>query len=253
MNWSVAGRLIYDVQHQSRVGQALGLAYDDECLNFSTTYSETHSRFTDEVSGTDGSPVRERDLLPLVQLSPQRPFGDTQLPGSLGMKPAQSGMFDQAITDRVCPMVSLEDRDVVVIAGQPVAWLQLLNFDWELVALDSQGYGRTQHALSPPGAVQQHGCSAILQTHGPKETGHPEQMVGMVVGKEDVAKAETHTIPHHLPLIAFTAVEENRFALAVDREPGNIAIDGRNGCGSAEEGDRQHVHKIRRERELQKT
>ena len=55
------------------------------------------------------------------------------------------------------------------------------------------------------------------------------------LGEEDLPKAETNAVSHHLALVALAAVEEDRLAFALHREAGNIAIDRGNRGGSAEE------------------
>jgi len=50
-NWSVLGSIVYDLRNDSRVSNSLGIAYADDCLSFTATYSETTDPYTDLVSG----------------------------------------------------------------------------------------------------------------------------------------------------------------------------------------------------------
>src|SRR6266481_5982603 len=63
-----------------------------------------------------------------------------------------------------------------------------------------------------------------------------EEVIGMKVGKEDLGKREAHPIAHHLALGPLTALEEQRFAFAVNGEAGNVAFDCGPCGGRAEEG-----------------
>jgi LPS-assembly protein len=49
-NWSAVGSLVFDLQSESSVSRSLGLAYADDCFEFSAVYSETNDPYTDLVS-----------------------------------------------------------------------------------------------------------------------------------------------------------------------------------------------------------
>ncbi len=49
-NWSVLGSIVYDLENESSVSRSLGLAYADDCFEFSAVYSETEDPYTDLVS-----------------------------------------------------------------------------------------------------------------------------------------------------------------------------------------------------------
>jgi LPS-assembly protein len=46
-NWSLLGKLVYDVENRSTVEQSVGLAYLDECFYISAVYSETTDPYSD--------------------------------------------------------------------------------------------------------------------------------------------------------------------------------------------------------------
>ena len=51
--WAVSGAIVYDLENSSTVRQSIGLAYDDECLNLSATYSDTRDQYSDLVTGRE--------------------------------------------------------------------------------------------------------------------------------------------------------------------------------------------------------
>jgi hypothetical protein len=71
-------------------------------------------------------------------------------------------------------------------------------------------------------------------------------MIGVIMGEEDIPEGKPDPVPHHLALVAFAAIEEQRLAFALHREPGHVAVDGRDGGASAEEGHAQHGRKLLR-------
>lgn len=46
-NWSVLGKVVYDIENHSAVTQSVGLSYADECLYLSAIYSETNDPYSD--------------------------------------------------------------------------------------------------------------------------------------------------------------------------------------------------------------
>ena len=71
-NWSVLGSITYDLNADSRVGQSLGLAYEDECFAITATYSETTDPYSDLAS--------ERQIFLRVSL---RTLADTEFSSGL--------------------------------------------------------------------------------------------------------------------------------------------------------------------------
>ena len=49
-NWSLLGKLVYDIENDSPVTQAVGLSYLDECFYISAVYSETFDPYSDLTS-----------------------------------------------------------------------------------------------------------------------------------------------------------------------------------------------------------
>ena len=66
--------------------------------------------------------------------------------------------------------------------------------------------------------------------------GDPEHVVGVVVTEEDLPEGKPDAIAHHLALVPFPAVEEKRLTFTLDRQAGNVPVDGGSGGGGAEEG-----------------
>jgi hypothetical protein len=78
-------------------------------------------------------------------------------------------------------------------------------------------------------------------------------MVGVVVAEEDLAKGEADSVSHHLTLVPFATVEQERLALALHRQAGHVPVDRGGSRAGSEEGDAEHGGKIQRKREPQKT
>src|SRR5262249_22055257 len=76
----------------------------------------------------------------------------------------------------------------------------------------------------------------VEQAHGAKQPYDSEEMIGVPVGKEDVPESEAHSIAHHLALGPFAAIEQHRLSLALDRDGGDVALDGGAGGSGAQEG-----------------
>ena len=49
-NWSLVGSLVYDISHHASVSRSLGLAFSNDCLDLSATYSEITDPYSDLVS-----------------------------------------------------------------------------------------------------------------------------------------------------------------------------------------------------------
>jgi len=62
-------------------------------------------------------------------------------------------------------------------------------------------------------------------------------MIGVKVGEEDLGERKAHPVAHHLALGAFAALEQERFAFAMDGEARDVPFDCGPGGGRAEEGD----------------
>jgi hypothetical protein len=66
-----------------------------------------------------------------------------------------------------------------------------------------------------------------LQAQGPKQPGQAQIMISVKVSDEDLADRESHPETHHLPLRAFSAVEQIKIPLSLNRESGDISPNGR--------------------------
>jgi hypothetical protein len=150
-------------------------------------------------------------------------------------------MLRQRVPDRIGPVLGLEDDDVVLVSSQAIARADLADLDRKLVALDAEVDRGAEHAGGAAGAVQRHRRRPVLKSHGPEEPGDAEQVVGVVVAEEDFGEGEADGVPHHLPLVALPAVEEDGLPFALDGQPGDVAIDGRRSGAGAEEGGCEHA------------
>ena len=175
-----------------------------------------------------------------MQPAPQRALGNAQLARALGIEPAQPGVLRQREADGVGPVLGLEHDDVVLVALEPVTRLELADLDRKLVALDAERDRGAEHPLRAPRAVERDRRGPVLQSHRPQQPGDAEDVIRVIVGEEDLGEGEAHPVPHHLPLVALAAVEEDRLPFALDREPGDVAVDGGRGGAGAEEGGGQH-------------
>ena len=150
-------------------------------------------------------------------------------------------MLHQRKPNGIGPVIGLEDHDIVFVTGQPIPRFDLQDLDRELVALDTQRNRRAEYPLSTLGSVKQHRRRPVLQPQGAQETGHPEHMVGVIVGEKNLAKAEADTVAHHLALASLSTIEEDGLALPLYGETGHVPVDGGDGRAGAQEGDAQHV------------
>jgi hypothetical protein len=62
-------------------------------------------------------------------------------------------------------------------------------------------------------------------------------VIGVVVTEEDLTEGKPDTVPHHLALIPFPAIEEEGLAFALYRQTADVPVNGRRGSCGAEEGD----------------
>src|SRR5215207_8324404 len=83
---------------------------------------------TNQICRAHYRPIRQGDCLAFVQLSPQRAFRNSQLPGALRIEPAQPRVLHQGVAHRVRPVLSLEDDDVVLVTSQTITRVDLQDF-----------------------------------------------------------------------------------------------------------------------------
>src|SRR6186997_3408513 len=72
-------------------------------------------------------------------------------------------------------------------------------------------------------------------------------MIGVPMSEEDVPEGKAHSVAHHLALGPFAAVEQHRLSLALDRDGGDVALDGGAGGAGAQESQGKHLRKVRGE------
>src|SRR6267143_1919781 len=66
-------------------------------------------------------------------------------------------------------------------------------------------------------------------------------MIGVEVGEEDLGERERHPKAHHLALGALATLEQQRLALSLQGQRGDVALHGGPGGGRAEKGDGEHA------------
>src|SRR5438132_8916650 len=127
-------------------------------------------------------------------------------------------------------MLSGECMDVVAIprrcAFQSIAGLHFGDFDGEWDPLDAELHRGAQYLLRSFGAIQKKRLRPPLQAERPDQSDDTEKMIGVKVGEEDFRQRKAHPVAHHLALGAFTTLEEQRLALAMNGEAGDVALDG---------------------------
>jgi hypothetical protein len=193
-----------------------------------------------EVGRVDGAAVVERHPLAAVQPAPERALRYAELARPVRVEAAEPGVLGDREADSVDPVLGGEDDEVVTVPLETVAGADLDDVDRELVALDAEGHRGAEHLACALRAVERHRLGAVLEPHGPQESGDAEDVIGVVVGEEDFAEREADPVAHHLPLGALAAVEEEHLPFAVHREAGDVAVERRRRGAGAEEGDGEH-------------
>src|SRR5918994_274329 len=94
-----------------------------------------------------------------------------------------------------------------------------------------------QNALRTLRTIEYYRSGSVLETHRAEQARNPEQVIGMIVSEENLSKAESHAESHHLALVPLSTVEQQRLALALNGQAGNVPLNGGCGCAGAEEGD----------------
>ena len=93
---------------------------------------------------------------------------DAELASPLGVKPAQARVLHERVAHRVGAVLGLEHDDVVLVPDQPLAWLQLHDLHRELVPLDAEGDGGSEHPLRSPRSVEDtpavRSCSPMVRS-----------------------------------------------------------------------------------------
>ena len=175
-----------------------------------------------------------------MDLSPQRTFGNSQLAREVRIESAFPFFFDERVAERRrAAVVDGERDDRVAGALKSLPGFELQDLDGKGGALESEGLGALENSTCAARSPQSQRLGSTLQGHGPHQTDHAEQVVGVHVGEEDVLEGERHAVAHHLPLRAFAAVEHERFAFAVYSERRHVAFDRWSRCGSSKKANTQ--------------
>ena len=126
-------------------------------------------------------------------------------------------------------------HDRVVLPLDPLLRLQLRDLDGERQSVHAELFGTFEHSYSAARTPEAKKLRTSLKGHRTHESDHAEEVVGVKVCEEDVGQGKRDSIAHHLPLGALTAVEQQSFAFAYDRERGDTALDCGTRSGGAEE------------------
>ena len=97
-----------------------------------------------------------------------------------------------------------------------VTGFHFVDLDWKRHALHAELQRRWQHFLCALRAVQKQRFGPPLQAERPDQADDAEEMVGVKVRKEDFGQREADPIAHHLTLGPFAALEQERFAFAMN-------------------------------------
>jgi hypothetical protein len=174
---------------------------------------------TDQLLGGHHAAVRQCHRLALVDLSPERTLGDSKLASAIGIEAAQPDVLAEGVPDGIRAMVGLVDQDVVLLARQTVPGAELHDLDRELGPLDSHVGQPANDLVRGPGTVNDHWLLPILQAQRPDEAGDAKDVVGVIVGEKDFAEGEADPVPHHLPLGALAAIEQDGLPRGAPRGP----------------------------------
>src|SRR5206468_9062195 len=88
--------------------------------------------------------------------------------------------------------------------------------------------------------VEKQRLGPALKPQRANQPDHTEEMIGVKVRKEDFGKREAHAVAHHLALGPLATFEQQRLALAMDGEAGDVAFNCGPGGGRAQESDSEH-------------
>src|SRR5437588_4817436 len=177
------------------------------------------------------SAVSKLDRFALCQLAPQRSFGNSGGFRFLDIKPATSHVLLQDVSERrPAAVFRRKGADVVAVpfrgTGYSISGLYFDDLHGKRYALDAQLHRRGQHLLRTPGTVQEERLGAPLQAQRPNQSNDAQEMIGVEVGEEDFGQREAHAVAHHLALRAFAALEQQRLALTMNCNSGDVSFYG---------------------------
>ena len=149
-------------------------------------------------------------------------------------------MLAQRVAHRVAAVVGRDHLQVVPGAGHAVARTQFLDGDGERRPLEAQLERVAKHPLRAFRPVQPQGTGEALEPQRAHQPREPQKVVAVEVGEEDVGHREPHAVPHHLPLRALPAVEQQRLALALERDGRHRPLHRGPRRRRAEKGEGEH-------------
>ena len=171
-----------------------------------------------------------------MQSSPLWSFGNSERACFVRIESSFAFFFDDREADgHRTAMVDGKRADGVTRAFDALTVVQLEDLDGKGGALEAEALHAFEDSGGPFGTPETEGLGAALKGHGSDQSDHAEQVIGVHVGKEDVLERERDPVSHHLTLGAFAAIEHQRLAFAVERERGDVALDGRTRRGCPEE------------------
>jgi hypothetical protein len=101
-----------------------------------------------------------------------------------------------------------EGPDLETVVAHRFVTRKLANRHRKLQPITSELDSVPQLPLAAGASPNHEGLLTALETHGPKEPGQTQIMVGMQMRNENLAHPESNAEPHHLALGSFPAIEE---------------------------------------------
>src|SRR3954465_14680815 len=95
--------------------------------------------------------------------------------------------------------------------------------------------GASNHAPRATPSAERETLGASLEGHGSHQPDDADHMVGVKMSEEDIRYSERDVVPHHLPLRAFSTIEEQRLAFTHDGEGGGVPFHSGTRCRGSEE------------------
>src|SRR5687768_665173 len=136
-------------------------------------------------------------------------------------------------------MLRGERLDRVAVALDRLAGLHFHHVDAKAHPLDAELRCTPQMPAGSSWSPESKRLRPPLERHRPHEPNDPDDMIGVQVREEDVLEHERDSVPHHLALRSFAAVEQHRLSLANERERADVALDRGASGGGAEESQAQ--------------
>jgi hypothetical protein len=84
------------------------------------------------------------------------------------------------------------------------------------------------------GTIESQELSASAHAERAKKANNAQVVVSVKVRKESGVNTESGSVANHLSLTAFSAVEQQQFTPGLERQTGDIAMNGRRCCRRAQ-------------------